>query len=730
MTRFPPTDAPDRGGTKEPVYARTSVLCNGLMAWKIGSRAAMRVNPGNHNDSQEREGLVPAFQAQSPLLALNLLQWSRTSRLEMGEEMTEPLAHVQESLPTAVGNLIYCGGRAGHDLAQPRRHGAQDAGIFWCEDLDFQITRKTLFPFTRRADGVYQWHKGSFYDEMRRHEYLLWPVMAATGDWMAVVAHLVKLPTPSKARIAQPHGATTPVMVPSEWYNAVQEYAIVSPRAAGPGSKTRQAVERVNTRFLEILARGKIKVADDARREIWVPTDLTDFASGLRIFALIKELMLRITEFYCTRGNKVQGHDSRAFWAPMRGWLNVDEVRSEMMGRAASRCLVATGYRTRIAIEGMRREIGTSLVTTLAKELKPRREDYTYVPGNNNMTRSAGPLDWRSADDDGGLPDFPDGPLLPRLGNPPGGGMGAPPTPSGGGMGSRRGGGWLPTPSPSQEPQGGVTSTLRNASSNMGNDDDEDEDDELPQLPPLQDPNSGGGRIPPVAPRSGFQLREHKREAAEKKRKADELENEKNQNAVLPGRRPGGAIRTVRDRVKLRNFMEDHLGNPITYLDSEEDLDPLSYGPSSRPRPRSKRITKPSGSAGTATGASAGARHEARARAEAEARAKAEAAEARTRSRARARARTGRNPGSLGVIPEAPGNEPEDTPSKPPAKPGRKPGPSTQAPTPKRRKQQSSATTQASSNVNTNPDSSGIPDQIKLSLGVSKPRMGPRSKDR
>ncbi|KAJ8116875.1 hypothetical protein ONZ43_g4341 [Nemania bipapillata] len=276
----------------------------------------------------QRADLRPVRDVAEDLNALNGLQIHRAKPLNP-VELKQPLRHAHYCLPTAVKTTIYMGDR----------YGSRD-GVFSCADDDFQQRATTVFGNQVRGDGELNYN--DFFRRLRRSEWLLWDVEAERGG--------------SLGRRHRPliQGCST---VTSDEFNRVDEWCVVSARRA---PDTDAMVERVRRRFPQVLREGRVRVDRDSERNpgLWVPPDQTAWGSGLYVYAIIKALMQRVTEFHCRR----LPHQTEAFWAPLPGWLNIDEVRAEMQGRAAQRCMAATGYRSRIAIEGVRRWIGTKEV--------------------------------------------------------------------------------------------------------------------------------------------------------------------------------------------------------------------------------------------------------------------------------------------------------------------------------------------------------------------------------
>ncbi|KAI8947714.1 hypothetical protein F4801DRAFT_494794 [Xylaria longipes] len=374
------------GQPNKPIYARTSVLCNGQIAWKVGWNQDMEYD----QTKVEKAELRPIGDVTDDLNALNSLQMYRAKPLTP-LEVKQPLRHVQSSLPDTVRARIYTG-----DL-----YGSTD-GVFSCPDDEFETKAKRVFENEARGDGSLNYN--DFFRRLRRAEWLLWDVEAERGHWVAVIAHLYKSTIRNPNKKFFPDNDAIPVSIVSTDFNRIDEWCVVTTQRSPQGDAM---TDRVRERLPTIFKEGRIGFDKKSEKPaIWVPMDETNWSSGLRVYSLIKTLMHRITEFHCTR----QRHQP-TFWDPVSGWLNVDEVRAEMQGRAAQRCMAATGYRSRIAIEGVFRWIGMK-ERVRANELRPRRRDNqaycTGKIGEDGRCIPVGPLNPDSDGSDDG-PDDGDG---------------------------------------------------------------------------------------------------------------------------------------------------------------------------------------------------------------------------------------------------------------------------------------------------------------------------------
>lgn len=300
-----PAGAATRGRPDRPIYARTSVLCNGQIVWKVRGEQDLTFSA---TDPQKADLKSPT-DAMDDLNALNGLQFKRSGALEP-LELKQPLRHVQSSLPKVVKPTIYTG-----DL-----YGSM-GDVFSCPSEAFETRRKNVFGNEIRANGNMNYN--DFFRRLRRSEWLLWDVQPEKGHWVLVIAHL------SKSRINNPNkknfsdNANIPATITSPDFNVVDDWCIVSPER---GIQGETLVERVESRLEAVLKEGRIKIETMERPgSIWIPTTKIPWASGLHVFNIIKTLMHRITEFYCH-----EAEYDESFWDPLPGWVNLDEIRAEM----------------------------------------------------------------------------------------------------------------------------------------------------------------------------------------------------------------------------------------------------------------------------------------------------------------------------------------------------------------------------------------------------------------
>ncbi|KAI5923206.1 hypothetical protein F4810DRAFT_669318 [Camillea tinctor] len=296
-------------GTQDtPIWARTSVLSNGQIVAKV--KAKTELEP-RKDPTDPRSRYRDVEDTADNLHALNSLQISRSNVLR-GFEVTRPLLHVWECLPEAVQERIGLGGESGWEdgLFPPNRQT-------FIDNIEPQLRKKT------QADGKVIY--ADLLQQIRSSQYFLWPIEAEEGCWMAVILHLGKENIINPAKAKAPKNPKVPDTIPPDSYNTIINWAVVYPR---PEQAARNLRDRVIRRLGRIVRRGDLRLHDDREIRLWVPEQLEDFGSGIRVFNILKEQMLRVTDFF----SQETGHQ-QSFWANHRGWLNVDEIRGEMQVR-------------------------------------------------------------------------------------------------------------------------------------------------------------------------------------------------------------------------------------------------------------------------------------------------------------------------------------------------------------------------------------------------------------
>ncbi|KAI1187129.1 hypothetical protein F5B17DRAFT_334884 [Nemania serpens] len=225
-----PTDKPAKtspmGRLRKPIYTRTSVLCNGQIAWKVGRDKDMEYD----KTDLERADLRPVTDVTDDLRALNSLQIQRTNPLTP-IEIKQPLRHVQSSLPSALRAHIYTG-----DL-----YGSAGGVFHSCSDSEFEHRLSSVFANEIRGNGNVSYN--DFFRRLRRAEWLLWDVEAEKGHWAAVIAHLYKgtMRNPNKEEF--PDNPNVPAVVPFFDFNRIDEWCVVTARRS-PRANAIEGVRR------------------------------------------------------------------------------------------------------------------------------------------------------------------------------------------------------------------------------------------------------------------------------------------------------------------------------------------------------------------------------------------------------------------------------------------------------------------------------------------------------
>ncbi|KAI3338321.1 hypothetical protein F4824DRAFT_509504 [Ustulina deusta] len=269
--------------------------------------------------------------------ALQVLQLKRNQYL-LGETLAVPLQFLHDSLPYMV---------------QP------DVNIFrpvqediWSLPLngDFDKLAPELDYFTERHE-----------EALASRRYHFWPIDVSRGGendpphWALIVLHL----SHRREEGQDPDTSDDPLTGP---YNFLDSYAVIDP---DHGSTARDLEEEIATLLQHVLPKMGITVGTRSTRENpWVPPrnsfeivnapQLTsagareNWSSGIRVFEMVRVWLDRLTEYYCQEPHR---HDRSKFWGPHPGWLNLDAVRSNMIGIAATMVNRAMNGTTRVAIE-------------------------------------------------------------------------------------------------------------------------------------------------------------------------------------------------------------------------------------------------------------------------------------------------------------------------------------------------------------------------------------------
>ncbi|KAI8946695.1 hypothetical protein F4801DRAFT_596248 [Xylaria longipes] len=310
------------GETDRVEFGRASVLANGMIG----------VKPKKRTDLEKSAAIPNPAEAESDLYALNSLQLHRSQPLEQ-LSVQIPIEYLHDNLPP--------GAR--------RRIGIPICGspyIFSCPD---EHVLRRIRKYYRRWQG--------FWDTFRDSEYVFWPIEAERGYFVTAIFHMDKglVDDPNFDPDEDPNADIPRVQNPL--FNIVHAWSVVDPQR---GPTARKRVTRVRDRIERIFAAEGItfgplsymdqQVENGERRAMpWVPplTTSDDWSSGIRLFALVRQLIQRVLDSYCTG----TGHEEWFFAEPTCGWLNVDQVRHEMIGICAINTLEDMNWNARLAVE-------------------------------------------------------------------------------------------------------------------------------------------------------------------------------------------------------------------------------------------------------------------------------------------------------------------------------------------------------------------------------------------
>ncbi|KAH8197619.1 hypothetical protein TruAng_008203 [Truncatella angustata] len=304
-----------------------SVLCNGELATygKIRSH-----NPRNNAPNSLPKNLNEVSDA---LYALNDLQLERAEPIHP-LSLTHALQSVLRSVPESVQSRI----------------SIPNATL---TDKLFGETSTDEFE-TVVAKNL----RSEFWQKVRQKEYLFWPVYTGPIHWATIVMRLE-----NSGKSAE--------------FDVVTNYAVVD-------AERDSDINRVLSRVRDLFNRAGITFKPDTERHIWVPPQVTGstWESGLRSFQLIRQLIYRVTDDFCS-GSSFS--DARFFDTPTNGWLNVDFVRHEMIGLALERCNDILGYSCRYALEPIQNIRLEGRGNCSPDCLEPQNDGkLAYIPGTKN----------------------------------------------------------------------------------------------------------------------------------------------------------------------------------------------------------------------------------------------------------------------------------------------------------------------------------------------------------
>ncbi|KAI1426660.1 hypothetical protein F5Y12DRAFT_741950 [Xylaria sp. FL1777] len=317
---------PNVGNPDVPVFSRGTILDNGLIGEKPPTRKSF-----------ETSIHVPdPAETENDLYALNSLQLRRGWPLEP-LSVQIPIEYLHDNLPPGARKLVgiaMCG----------------STYVFNCREEDED----------RRIRKMYRRWPG-FWNIFRTSEYVFWPIEAEKGYFVTAIFHMEKgmMDDPDFDSDDDPD-ADIP-QVPNPEFGIVGAWSVVDGQRGADGINR---LLRVRRRIRRIFACEGIKFnaesfmeyrGDDGERwnEPWVPRPSPgeDWSSGIRSFALVRQLIQRVLDLYCHQ----MEYDDDFFHEPTCGWINVDQVRYEMMGICAINVIEDMDWNARLAVECIQR---------------------------------------------------------------------------------------------------------------------------------------------------------------------------------------------------------------------------------------------------------------------------------------------------------------------------------------------------------------------------------------
>ncbi|KAJ8114272.1 hypothetical protein ONZ43_g4944 [Nemania bipapillata] len=313
---------PNIGKPDVPVFSRATVLDNGLIGEKPLSRTVF-----------ETSRFIPSpTQAENDLYALNTLQLRRGWPLEQ-LSLQIPLEYLRDTLPPGAKRIV---------------------GIAMCgSPYVFNCAEDNL---DRRIRKMYhRWQ--AFWDIFHSSEYVFWPIETERGYFVTALFHMEKglMDDPNFDPDEDPNADIPQVENPH--FTVVGAWSVIDPQR---GQAAQDRAARIIDRIQRIFAAEGITFDPGSYREHqaangdrwalpWVPppSEGDDWSSGIRSFALVQELINRIISLYCSE----LGFTESYFNVPLNGWLNVDQVRHQMMGICAINAIEDMGWNARLAIE-------------------------------------------------------------------------------------------------------------------------------------------------------------------------------------------------------------------------------------------------------------------------------------------------------------------------------------------------------------------------------------------
>ncbi|KAI1282722.1 hypothetical protein F5Y07DRAFT_394685 [Xylaria sp. FL0933] len=237
-------------------------------------------------------------------------------------------------------------------------------------------------------------------EELSSKRYHFWPIDISRGGeddpprWALIVLHLTHKNENGDDSLMSKDTQKKP-------YNFLYAFAVIDPEH---GNAARELEDEVITVLKHVSPKMGITYVTVNPPHFTITGEKENWSSGLRVFEMIRVWLDRITEHYC---DNPHDHDEAKFWGAHPGWFNVDAIRSNMIGMAATMVNRAMKSTTRIAIEpildnSMRHTIDDRAVTT--QTMLPDRQCVgAFMPNQSRKHPywiNDTPVDRQNADDD------------------------------------------------------------------------------------------------------------------------------------------------------------------------------------------------------------------------------------------------------------------------------------------------------------------------------------------
>ncbi|KAI0010831.1 hypothetical protein F4779DRAFT_576272 [Xylariaceae sp. FL0662B] len=277
-------------------WSPAQVLCLGGNAETNSCHVEHISQPGSANVPP-----LPTEGESIDLRGLNELQFSRTRWLN-GDAIEKALRSYHRSLPKRLQAKIHI--------------AASDNELLFLDGVGSDA----------RFQSQIQKPLGRFFRSFKQTEYTIWPVNYNNLHWVLVVIHKEN-PTNTAAggwaRIAQ-------IAVMDPWQD----------------KRRSNRVALIWRRCYELFGRGGFDMAEDARRDVWVPVQNDSHSCGPRAYWAGRKIMERLILL-----EEVNRGYHESLWYDMDPWFNNDQVRWEMIGSNAYEAIRIMKYKARVAVE-------------------------------------------------------------------------------------------------------------------------------------------------------------------------------------------------------------------------------------------------------------------------------------------------------------------------------------------------------------------------------------------